>query len=49
MYLADEDAFLPQQAEGLEGVGVVDICAGDSHSAALSDDGRVFACGVFRV
>ncbi len=46
---ADEEAFLPLKAEGLEGVHVVDICAGDSHSAALTDDGRVFACGVFRV
>ena len=37
------------KAEGLEDVTVVAISAGDSHSAALTDDGRVFACGVFRV
>ena len=28
---------------------IVQISAGDSHTAFLSDDGRVFACGTFRV
>lgn len=28
---------------------VVQVSAGDSHSAALLDDGRVFAWGTFRV
>ena len=46
---AEEESFLPQVAEGLDGVTVVAISAGDSHSAALTDDGRVFAVGCFRV
>ena len=45
----EEKEFLPQKADGLEGVFVVDACAGDSHTACLSKDGRVFACGCFRV
>ena len=28
---------------------IVQISAGDSHTAFLSDDGQVFACGTFRV
>ena len=40
---------MPQRADGLDGVTVVAITAGDSHSAALTDDGRVLAVGCFRV
>ena len=40
---------MPQRADGLDGVAVVAISAGDSHSAALTDDGRVLAVGCFRV
>ena len=28
---------------------IVQVSAGDSHSAALSDDGKVFVFGIFRV
>ena len=40
---------MPEKAEGVEGVKIIAISAGDSHSAALSEDGRVFATGCFRV
>lgn len=38
---------LPVKADLLE--KVVQISAGDSHTAALTDDGRVFIWGTFRV
>ena len=37
----------PALVEGLE--KVVQVTAGDSHTAALTEDGRVFAFGNFRV
>ena len=40
---------VPFIAEGLEGTVAVQASGGDSHSAVLTDDGRVFACGTFRV
>lgn len=43
----DENSFEPGQV-CLPG-SAVQITAGDSHSAALLDDGRVFAWGSFRV
>lgn len=44
----EEDNFIAHPADGLDGVHVVSVTAGDSHTAALTDDGRVLACGVFR-
>ena len=38
---------VPGKVDGLP--KIVQVCAGDSHTAALSDDGRVFAWGNFRV
>lgn len=43
----DENSFEPGQVV-LPGL-VVQVTAGDSHSAALLEDGRVFAWGSFRV
>jgi hypothetical protein len=46
----DEDCeFFPGLAQGLEGTEVVAVAAGDSHTAALTKDGRVFMTGTFRV
>eukprot|EP00088_Acartia_fossae_P027087 TRINITY_DN27867_c0_g1_i6.p1 TRINITY_DN27867_c0_g1~~TRINITY_DN27867_c0_g1_i6.p1 ORF type:complete len:474 (+),score=126.00 TRINITY_DN27867_c0_g1_i6:60-1424(+) len=42
----EEECFVPGKVE-LEG-RIVMITAGDSHSAALTDDGKVFAWGTFR-
>lgn len=43
----DENSFEPKEVS-LPGP-VIQVTAGDSHSAALLDDGRVFAWGSFRV
>lgn len=43
----DETCFTPDKVQ-LE-APAVQISAGDSHSAALLEDGRVFAWGSFRV
>lgn len=39
--------MIPGKVDGLP--TIIQVCAGDSHTAALSDDGRVFAWGNFRV
>jgi regulator of chromosome condensation len=39
----------PGLVEGLEGLRVVKICAGDSHSVVLTESGEVFGWGTFRV
>ena len=44
----EEDNFYAGCVEGLEGT-VVQITAGDCHTAALTNDGRVYAWGTFRV
>nr|XP_039271836.1 regulator of chromosome condensation-like isoform X2 [Styela clava] len=45
----DSEGFEPKIVGGsLEGVKVIDISAGDSHCAALSEDGNVFLWGCFR-
>ena len=38
---------VPAKVEGLP--RIVQVCAGDSHTAALSEDGQVYAWGNFRV
>lgn len=38
---------LPGKVDGLP--KIVQVCAGDSHTAALSEDGRLYAWGNFRV
>lgn len=43
----EEDAFEPGRMELSE--KAIQISAGDSHSAALTSDGKVFACGTFKV
>jgi len=46
---ADEDgAFVPGLVDGLAGVKAIAASAGDSHSACLTADGAVYACGCFR-
>jgi len=42
----EEDTFVPGKVE--IGGKVIQISGGDSHSAALTEDGRVFAWGTFR-
>ena len=45
---SDEDeCMVPGRVDMTE--HIVQISAGDSHTAFLTDDGRVFACGTFRV
>lgn len=45
---SEEDSdTVPGLVEGLS--NVVQVSAGDSHTAALTEDGRVFAWGNFRV
>ncbi|KAG5455395.1 MAG: regulator of chromosome condensation 1/beta-lactamase-inhibitor protein II [Olpidium bornovanus] len=43
----DED--IPEKVEGLEGVDVVSVAAGDSISCAISSEGRLYMWGSFRV
>ena len=38
---------VPAKVEGLP--RIVQVCAGDSHTAALSEEGQVYAWGNFRV
>ena len=40
---------MPAKVAGLEGVKVVLVSAGDSHSAYLTDKGSVYVSGTFRV
>jgi alpha-tubulin suppressor-like RCC1 family protein len=39
----------PGPVEGLDGVKIVKLACGDSISLALSDDGKVYSWGSFRV
>ena len=45
----DGEEFVPGLVGALENHGVVQLSAGDSHTAALLDNGDVYAWGVFRV
>ena len=44
----DEDETMSPGEVEVDGK-VVQVSAGDSHTAALTEDGRVFAWGIFRV
>ncbi|XP_065662391.1 regulator of chromosome condensation [Hydra vulgaris] len=44
----DGEEFIPRKVLLPQGIRVVYASAGDSHSAALTDDGRVFAWGAYR-
>jgi len=43
-----EDEFMPGQVNDLTSK-IIQVSAGDSHTAALDDQGRVHCWGVFRV
>ena len=43
------DEFNPKVVEKLEGIKVVQVAAGDSHTVALADNGIIYCWGVFRV
>ena len=45
----DGDEYLPGQVEKINGVKIVQVSGGDSHTAALVADGNVYCWGVFRV
>ena len=43
------DEYSPGMVENMSKVKVVQISAGDSHTAALADNGSVYCWGIFRV
>ncbi|EGD78600.1 hypothetical protein PTSG_01577 [Salpingoeca rosetta] len=43
-----EDEMTPGVAGGLEGLTIVKVTAGDSHTAVLTTEGDVYMCGLFR-
>ena len=45
----DSDEFLPGLVDGLKQSKIVQVSAGDSHTAALTSTGEVYVWGVFRV
>lgn len=45
----DSDECQPGLVDGLEHVKIVQVSAGDSHTAALTSTGEVYIWGVFRV
>ena len=48
-FAKDSDWFTPQPVTDLQAHHVVRISAGDSHSAAVTKDGKLFIWGTFRV
>ncbi len=47
--LEEDGEYTPGHVTGLNGIIVVQISAGDSHTAALAQNGDVYCWGVFRV
>ena len=45
----DDEEYLPRKANLPPGVKIMSVSAGDSHTAALSDQGDVYAWGAYRV
>ena len=45
----ESDEFQPGLVDGLEHTKIVQVSAGDSHTAALTSTGEVYVWGVFRV
>ena len=45
----DGEEFNAGVVAKLEGVRVIQVSAGDSHTAALTDTGSIYCWGVFRV
>ena len=43
----DDECYLPGKIDFKD--RIIHVSAGDSHTAALTQDGRVFICGTFRV
>ena len=46
---SEAEAFTPGLVDRLKGVKIVQVSAGDSHTAALSEAGTVYGWGIFRV
>lgn len=47
--MGEGDEFTPGLVDSLARVRVVLVSAGDSHTAALAETGKVYCWGVFRV
>ena len=46
---SEGEEYLPGLVDKLDTIRVVQVSAGDSHTAALASDGQVYCWGVFRV
>ena len=45
----DDEEYFPRKVALPDGVKIIQVSAGDSHTAALSDKGEVYAWGAYRV